>query len=143
MEPCIVLAPAAADHALAGMMAQLLRSNLDERPAKKDLLARMSGRVAMVYEDLGQAVTLRFARGRVDVDAGIVGIPDVTIRAESELVLAMSRMELEPRTGLPDPRGEVTKQVLDATRAGSLEVHGLLPSLPLVARLTRLLSVTA
>ena len=128
---------------MAGMLAQLIRANLDERPAKKATLARMRGRVALVFEDLGQAVTLRFERGRVTVDAGIVGIPDVTLRAESELVLALSRMELEPRSGLPDPRGEVTRQVLAATREGSLEVHGLLPSLPLVARLTRLLSVTA
>lgn len=127
---------------MAGMLAQLLRANLDERPEKKRTVARMSGRVALVFEDLAQSVTLLFRRGRVVVDAGIVGIPDVTVRAESELVLALSRMELEPRFGLPDPRGDVTKQVLRATQDGSLKVHGLLPSLPLVARLTRLLSVT-
>ena len=138
-----MLAPSAAEHPMAGMLAQLIRANLDERPAKKAMLARMAGRVALVFEDLDQCVTLRFGRGRVTVDAGIVGIPDVTVRAESELVLALSRMELEPRSGLPDPRGEVTREVIDATRAGRLQVHGLLPSLPLVARLTRLLSVTA
>ena len=143
MEPCIALAPGARRNGFASMLAQLVRQNLDERPAKKRTLSRMHGRVAIVVEDLELVVTLRFAGGHLHIHDGFYGIPDVTVRAPAEWVTKMSLMELEPRFGLPDPRGSVTREVADASRAGIVRVRGLLPCLPLMLRLTKLLAVTS
>lgn len=123
------------------MLAQLVRQNLEEKPTKARTLERMYGRVALVVTDLGMSVTLEFEGGSLTVHDGIVGIPDVTVRAESEWHTKMSLVELEPRFGLPDPRGQVAREVFDASRRGDVKIYGMLGSLGLMLRLTKLLSV--
>lgn len=141
LEPAIQLAPRAEDNGFAVMLAQLIRQNVDDRPEKKRALARMFGRVALVVSDLGLAVTLLFERGRLTIFDGIVGIPDVTVRAPSEWHTRMSLVELEPRFGLPDPRGAVAREVFEASRRGEVKVYGALSSPTLVLRLTQVMSV--
>ncbi len=141
MEPSIHLAPRAEENGYAVMVAQLLRQGLDERTAKKSTLAKMHGRVTLVVTDLGLTVTMVFDGGRVVVHDGFAGIPDVTVRAPSEWHTKMSLVELEPRLGLPDPRGAVTKEVLEASKRGEIQMHGMWTSLPLVLRMTKILSV--
>ena len=140
----IIMAPGANENGFASMLSTLIRQNLDERPEKLRSFERMAGRVTLVVEDLAMTVTMHFERGRMTVYDGVVGIPDVTVRAPSELVTQMSLMELEPRFKLlPDPRGENTKAILEASRLGKMEMHGTLTHLPLVLRLTQVMSVAA
>ena len=92
---------------------------------------------------LGDAVGDHVSEGGEDdhrVHAGIFGIPDMTVRAPSELIMQMSMIELLP-IGLPDPRGEVAQQLRDAEKRGDVRYYGLLPNLPLALRLTRIMSV--
>jgi hypothetical protein len=141
MEPCIELAPSAEDNGFAAMLAQLVRQNLDDHPDKKATFLRMRGRVALVVDDLGLSVTLVFDGGRLTIHDAVHGIPDATIRATSDYVMKMSLVELDARTGLPDPRGEVAREIVAASREGAIRVFGLLTSLFLLARLTRVMSV--
>lgn len=142
MTPVVELGPGADDNGFALMLAELIRQNLDDHPHKQRDFFKLSGRVAIVVEDAGVAVTLRFDAGRLTVHDGIVGIPDLTIRADSDDVTQMSLMELLPRVGLPDPRGSATKHVLRASREGRIRMYGALPNLPMVLRLTRIMSVS-
>ncbi len=141
MEPCIELAPGAEENGFAAMLATLVRQNLDDRPEKKATFLRMRGRVAIVIEDLGTAVTLVFDAGRLTVHDGIHGVPDATMRASSDYVMKMSLVEIDARTGLPSLDGEATREVLAASRRGDIRVFGALTSAGLLARLTRVMSV--
>jgi hypothetical protein len=141
MEPCIELAPGAEDNGFACMLAQLVRQNLDDHPDKKPTFLRMRGRVALVVEDLGLAVTLLFRDGRMSVHDGIHGIPDATVRTSSDSVMKMSLVELDARTGLPSPEGEVARELFAASKRGAIRVFGLLTSFMLLVRLTRVMSV--
>ncbi len=143
MEPAIHLAPRAEHNGFASMLATLVRQNIDERPEKKQTLLKMRGRVALVVVDLDMTVTLHFEGGRLTVHDGVVGIPDLTIRADSEWHTQMSLVEIHGRTGLPDPRGEVMKSILTASRSGAIEMFGMWRSFPLALRLTQVLSVSA
>lgn len=140
-EPAIELAPGAEDNGFATMLAELIRQNVDDHPEKKRDLARLVGRVALVAEDSGISVTLRFDGGRLTVHDGIWGIPDVTIRAPGEDLMKMSLVELRGRLRLPDPRGENTREVMRAQREGRVRIYGMWPNLPLLVRLTRVMSV--
>ncbi|MCA9532006.1 MAG: SCP2 sterol-binding domain-containing protein [Myxococcales bacterium] len=147
MEPLIQLAPGAEQSGLATMLAKLLRQNLDDHPDKRARVATMAGRVTLIATDLattagGGAVTLRFDRGRVEVGAGTVGVPDVVVRTRSETLMQMSLVELGPK-GLPDPRGDGTRAMIAATRRGDIEEHGALGHLALVLGLTEVMSVQA
>lgn len=141
MEPCIELAPGTESNAFADMLAQLVRQNLDDHPDKKGAFLQMRGRVALVVEDLGVAVTLSFGGGKLSVHDGIHGIPDATMRTTSDYIMKMSLIELDPRTGLPNPKGAVAREIWNASRRGEIRVFGLLTSLGLLARLTRVMSV--
>jgi hypothetical protein len=146
MEPIVELAPGTEDHGLAGMLAGLVRQNLDDHQSKRPAFHRLAGRVAIVADDADAAVTLHFGGGRLTVHEGIVGIPDLTIRAPTEDITRLSSLEmlglLGDRWAIPDPRGEVTREIVRRSMARRIQVHGLLANLPLMLRLARVMSVS-
>jgi hypothetical protein len=150
----VVLAPGAEENGLAIMLGDLVRQNLEAKPRKMADFDALEGRVAIVADDADVALTLVFRRGskrggvgHLSIHDGIVGIPDVTIRGPSEAILALSNMPLRTPLGLPfpgrgDPDGQ--KTVRDLSRAmfeGKLHFYGMLFHLPLVMKLTRVMSV--
>ncbi len=136
----IELAPGAGDNGLAIMMATMMSQNLEDHPDRRSAFDRMIGRIAIVAEDAGVALTMELSGGRVIVHDGIVGIPDLTIRGSSEIIADMSRMETG-RFGLPDPRGEVNRAIARALRERQLRVYGLPAALPLLARFGKVLAI--
>jgi hypothetical protein len=137
----IELTPGAQNNGLATMVAGLILQNLQDRPDKRGDFARLRGRVGIVAEDAGVALTLEFAGNMLTVHDGIAGVPDMTVRAQSDDILQMSLLELTPRFGLPDLRGEALRQIASKSRRGQVRVFGALLHLPMLLRLTRLLSV--
>jgi hypothetical protein len=85
--------------------------------------------------------------GRLTIHDGIVGIPDVTIRGPSEAIMALSNMPLATPLGLPLPSPgdaeaiKTVREVASAMRAGKLHFYGMVLHLPLVMKLTRVMSV--
>jgi hypothetical protein len=143
----IELAPGAEDNGLATMLADLVRQNLEAKPHKAADFEALAGTVSIVADDAEVALTLRFDGGRLTIHDGIVGIPDVTIRGTSETILALSNMPLTTPLAIPvpDPRDKeavkTVKSVIDAMRSKQFHVYGMLFHLPLVMRLTRLMSI--
>lgn len=144
----VTLAPGAEENGLAMMLRDLVQQNLEAKPHKKGDFAALAGSVSIVADDADVALTMRFERGgKCIIHDGIVGIPDVTIRGPSEAVLALSNMPLATRLGLPipDPRDreavKTVRTVMGAMREGKLHVYGMAFHLPLVMRLTKVMSI--
>ena len=147
MKPNVKLAPGADANGLAVMMCDLVGQNLESKPHKMRDFAAISGSVSIVAEDAEVALTLRFRTGELTIYDGIVGIPDVTIRGPSDAIIAMSNIPLTKRLGLPiasrkDKAGqEVLKDVQAAMKSGALHAYGMLFHVPMMLRLTRVMSV--
>ena len=148
MSPDVSLAPGAEENGLAMMLRDLVTQNLEGKPHKMGDFEALAGSIAIVADDADVALTMRFeAGGKLRIHDGIVGIPDVTIRGPSEAVLAMSNMPLATRLGLPipDPRDheavKTVKLVMGAMREGKLHVYGMAIHLPMMMRLTKVMSV--
>jgi len=143
----IELAPGAEENGLATMLADLVRQNLESKPHKKNDFAALDGVVAIVADDADVALTLRFDSGRLRIHDGIVGIPDVTIRGSSDTILALSNMPLLGKLGLPIPHPKdkeavkLVRGVMDALKSGAFHIYGAAFHLPLLMRLTRVMSV--
>jgi hypothetical protein len=143
----IRLAPGAEDNGLASMLADLVRQNLEAKPHKQGDFRALAGSFSIVADDADVALTLRFDHGKLLIHDGIVGIPDVTIRGGSDTIMALSNMPLLTRFGLPipNPRDKegvlVARGVMDAMRKGTFHVYGMLFHLPMMMRLTRVMSV--
>ena len=147
MKPDIVLSPGAEDNGLATMLADLVRQNLEAKPHKKGDFNALVGSVSIVADDAEVALTLRFESGRLTIHDGIVGIPDVTIRGPSDTILALSNMPLTTPLGLPIPKPrdheaiQTVRSVFEAMRGGKFHIYGLAFHLPMLMRLTRVMSV--
>jgi hypothetical protein len=148
MEPDVQLAPGAEDNGLAMMLRDLVKQNIEAKPHKKGDFEAMSGSISIVADDADVALTMRFeAGGKLTIHDGIVGIPDVTIRGPSDAVLALSNMPLATRLGLPIPNPRDTesvkavKLVMSAMREGKLHMYGMAFHLPMMMRLTKVMSV--
>jgi hypothetical protein len=143
----ITLAPGAEDNGLAVMLADLLRQNLESKPHKLRDMKAITGRIAIVADDAEVAMTLRFDGGNLIVYDGIVGIPDVSVRASSDVILALSNMPLTTRFALPFPSfrdrdgAKVLREVLAAMRSGGMKVHGGALHASMMLHLTRVMSV--
>src|SRR4029077_5554385 len=104
-ESRIELAPGAENNGLAGMLCALILQNLNDKPKKRDDFAKLRGRIAIVAEDAAVSLTLVFEGNMLTIYDGIVGVPDVTVRADSDDIVQLSLVELTPFLGLPNPRG--------------------------------------
>lgn len=140
-ESRIELAPGAENNGLAAIMSSLILQNLNDKPEKRGDFAKLRGRVAIVAEDAGVSLTMVFGGNMLTVHDGIVGVPDVTVRANSDDIVQLSLVELTRLFALPNLRGEATRQIMDKSRRGEVRVFGGLLHLPLVLRLTRLMSI--
>jgi hypothetical protein len=156
----VQLAPGAEENGLAVMLGDLVRQNLEAKPHKRADFDALEGRVAIVADDADVALTMVFdagdadgdgptgdAGGRLTIHSGVVGIPDVTIRGPAEAVIALSNMPLTTPLGLPFPaRGDAegqktVRELTRAVREGRLHFYGMFLHLPLVTKLTRVMSV--
>lgn len=123
------------------MLHQLLKQNLEDHPHKARDFFRLLGRVAIIVEDAGVSLTLEFDSGLLTLHDGVVGIPDMTIRAGSADIMQMSLIELVPVLGIPDLRKENAKAAIQAQKSGQVRTYGTLSNIPMMIRLTRLMSV--
>jgi hypothetical protein len=148
--PEVVLAPGAEENGLAIMLGDLVRQNLEAKPKKIADFDALDGRVSIVADDADVALTMVFARrsvGTLTIHDGIVGIPDVTIRGPADAILALSNMPLATSLGLPlpapgDPAAQKTvRDLVRSMRDGKLHFYGMLLHMPLVMKLTRVMSV--
>ncbi|MBI5536222.1 MAG: SCP2 sterol-binding domain-containing protein [Deltaproteobacteria bacterium] len=147
MTPQIDLAPGTEANGMAMMIADLVRQNLELKPHKCADFESLTGTVAIVAEDAEVALTIRFEHGHAVVHDGIVGIPDVTIRGDSESVLTMSNLPIHPYFNAPvvlpgDREGwAVLRGMLSSLLSRKLRIQGAILHLPLMLRLARVMSV--
>ena len=142
----IALAPGADENGLAVMLCELVRQNLETNPHKVPDFEALSGVVAIVAEDAEVSLTLCFDRGDLRVYGGVMGVPDVVIYGTSDTIMALSNMPLT-KSGLPIPRRgdkegqELVRSVIRALRNRSFRIQGMFRHLPLLMRLTKVMSV--
>lgn len=143
----IELASGAEANGFAVMLGDLVRQNLEAKPHKRKDLAALQGNVAIVVEDADVALTLCFDHGTLTIRDGVSGIPDATIRGDADSVIAMSNVPLSRLLGIPwaNPRDknevESLKTFIDASVKGRVHVHARLGAIPMLGRLTRIMSV--
>jgi hypothetical protein len=141
-EPAIEFFPGASDLPFATIMVDLIRANLADHPQKRRDFDAMQGRVALVAEDAGLSITLRFQGGRLSVHRGLHGIPDLVVRGPSSALIDLSRLPPHPRFKfLPDLGSDVARALGTALRQRSLRIYGLLGHGGLGLRFARVLSI--
>ncbi len=123
----------------AGILADLLTANLTRRPEKRAVFETMRGAVAIDLTDIEAAATLFFAGGKLRIEAGIAGSPEIVIRTTSDRVMDLNALRIVG--GLPWYFDGAGRRVLGHLFAGRLKISGMFFHLALLTRLTKILSV--
>ena len=143
MEPVIDLSPGAEHDPLARSFAEIVRANV-ARDWQKSEFTRLRGSAAIVADDAGTALTLRFDFGRLTIHEGLVGTPDITIRGTTNELEALTRLRFGTPLKLPvgSENGGPAEliSVLRALRTRRLKIYGLTFHPRFVVRLLRVLS---
>ncbi len=129
----------ATDVPFAGILADLLTANLTQRPEKREVFEKMQGAVAIELTDIETAVTLVFAEGKLRIEAGIAGSPEIFIRTTSDRVMDLNALKIVG--GLPWYFDEAGRNVLGHLFAGRLKISGMFVHVALLTRLTKIMSV--
>lgn len=140
------MAPGTEDNPLAGRLADLIRDNVSHFDSKARDFARLRGSAALVINDAGTALTLRFDFGRLTLHDGVIGVPEVTILGDGRVVEELARLPISRRWRLPiaergdAPAREARRALLRALRGGKLKVYGWIVHVRFVMRLLNVLS---
>lgn len=123
----------------ASILADLLGSNLAQRPEKKAVFDRMRGAVAIELADIEAAVTLTFAGGKLRMEDGILAGAALIIRTTSERVMDLNALTIVG--GLPWYFDGAGLKVVGHLLTGRLKIAGMFFHPVLLTRLTKIMSV--
>ncbi len=121
------------------VITDLLSSNLQQKQKKMKTFQNMFGVVAMNLPDIEAAITLIFAGGKVRIEPGIVGKPDLIINSSSEKIISLNAINI--KFGLPYYFDEAGMTVLKQLLSGELKIQGMFTHPILLTRLTKVMSV--
>lgn len=102
-------------------------------------ISRRSIRWESFSIDIEAAVTLVFAGGKLRIEEGIAGSPEIVIRTTSDCVMDLNALKIV--VGLPWYLDEAGRRVLGHLFAGRLKISGMFVHLALLTRLTKIMSV--
>jgi hypothetical protein len=121
------------------IIADLLLANLQQKPKKRATFKNMFGKVALNLPDIEAAVTLIFAGGRLRIEPGILGQPDLIINSSSENIISLNAIHI--KFGLPYYFDEAGLNVFKQLLNGDLKIQGLFTHPLLLTRFTKIMSV--
>ena len=125
---------------MAAMLAGLITANVEQHPERWDDFHKLSGTsVSIEVPDIEEALTLTFAGDDLVVRSGKRGRPAVSIRADSEVVMALNLLKEGP-LGMPNYFDENGRNVVRALLSGKLKIGGMW-RVDTLNRVTRLFSV--
>jgi hypothetical protein len=129
----------AQDLPFSSIIEELIAGNVAKSPAKQNIYKKMKGVVAIDLPDIEAAVTLIFGQGKLIIEAGINGNPDIIIKTSYDLVMDLNMINI--RWGLPYYFDEAGRRVLGHILSGRLKIKGMFFHTVLLTRLTIIMSV--
>lgn len=137
--PSIILAASESANGLASMLSELLRQNLEQKPARLPDFRALQCRVGISAPDIELALTMAFSRGALIIHNDLQPPFDILVIGDSESILDISRLPV--RFGLPDFSSEVGLSLLKRMKSRQLVIRGMFRHFLSLVRLTRIMSV--
>ncbi|MBC7248037.1 MAG: SCP2 sterol-binding domain-containing protein [Actinobacteria bacterium] len=134
----ISLGTGAEEVPLAGMLADMLKANL-EKPEKLNDFNKLKARVLIHAEDAEAKITMDFDRGRLVVYGGEVGKPNISISTDAATLLDLANIKI--KFGLPWYFDETGLGVVKKLLKRELKIKGMFTHLGALTRLTKVMSL--
>lgn len=135
----VKLAEGAGEVGLALMLQDLISQNLEQNPHKLKDFNRLKMAFGLRVFDAEVEMSMLFVDGYLHLHPGIHPQTKVLIEIETELVMAMSNLQI--KGGMPYYFDETGMEVLKAIISRRIKIKGMFAHFPSMVRLTRVLSV--
>lgn len=135
----ITLEKGAEEVGLAVMVADLIRQNIEAKPAKKKYLNKLSKNVSINAVDAGVSITLKFAKGKLTISGSEDKNAHVKITTDSQTILDLSAIKII--AGIPWFFDSTGLKVIKKMLTGKLKIKGMLAHLLTILNLMKLFSV--
>ncbi|MBU1670878.1 MAG: hypothetical protein KKF41_11875 [Actinobacteria bacterium] len=135
----ITLAPDVGDAGMAVMMAEMIRTNLKDKPDRVKDFNKLDGYVWITADDADTEMTMLFDGGSLKVYPGKVGYPMLQISTDSSTLLDLANIQI--RFGLPYYFDEVGRMVLKKLLKGELKIKGMFAHNLALTHMTKVISV--
>lgn len=134
----VKLAPGAEEVAMAVMLADMLKANL-EKPEKLKDFNKLKARVYIHAVDAETEITMDFDRGSLTVYGGKEGSPDISIETDAATLLDLANINI--KYGMPWYFDETGMAVVKKLLRKELRIKGMFTRLGALTRLTKIMSL--
>ncbi|MDD3717888.1 MAG: SCP2 sterol-binding domain-containing protein [Actinomycetota bacterium] len=134
----VKLAPGAEEVAMAVMISDMLKANI-EKPEKLKDFNKLKARVYIQAKDAETEMTMVFDRGSLTVYGGKEGNPDISIITDAATLLDLANINI--KYGMPWYFDETGMAVVKKLLKGELKLQGMLTHYFALNRLTKIMSL--
>ena len=134
----VKLAPGAEEVAMAVMLSDMLKANL-EKPEKLKDFNRLKARVYIHAVDSETEITMDFDRGSLTVYGGKEGKPDLSIETDASSLLDLANLKI--KYGMPWYFDETGLGVVKKLLRRELKIKGMFTHLGALTRLSKIMSL--
>jgi hypothetical protein len=134
----ISLAPSAEEVPMAGMLAEMLRANL-EKPEKMKVFNTLKARVFLSAEDAETSMTMDFNKGKLTVYGGEEGKPDISIITDAATLLDLANINI--KMGMPYYFDKAGREVVKKLLKGDLKIKGMITHIGALTKVTKVMSL--
>ncbi len=133
------MAPGAEENGMAVMLAEMIKTNIGNKPARQKDFDKLNATVWITAEDADVRMTMVFNRGSLTVHDGHVGRPTLSIATDSATLLDLANIDI--RYGMPWYFDETGMNVVRKLLKRELKIKGMLTHTMALTHLTKIMSI--
>lgn len=138
-EPDIKMAPGAEDAGMASMLAEMIKTNLKNKPERLKDFNKLKGTIWITAEDADVDMTMNFDRGSLTVHASKVGKPILSISTDSSTLMDLANINI--KFGMPYYFDETGRMVIKKLLKKELKIKGMFTHTMALTHMTKIMSV--
>lgn len=135
----ITMAPGAEEAGMAVMLADMIKTNLENKPDKEKDFNALKGNIYIQAEDAEVDMTMAFDKGNLTVYGGKVGNPIISIATDSTSLLELANISI--KMGMPYYFDETGREIIKKLLKRELKIKGMFTHTIALTRLTKVMSV--
>ncbi|HEY5530943.1 MAG TPA: SCP2 sterol-binding domain-containing protein [Candidatus Anoxymicrobiaceae bacterium] len=135
----INIAPGAEENGMAVMLAEMIKTNLGNKPERLKDFHKLNGTIWISATDAEVDMSMEFKHGALTVRDGKVGKPILVIATDSSTLLDLANINI--KMGLPYYFDETGRMVIKKLLSRELKIKGLVMHTMALTHMTKIMSV--
>lgn len=135
----VQMAPGAEENGMAVMLAEMIKTNIGNRPERRKDFDKLNATVWITAEDAEVEMTMVFDRGSLTVHDGRAGRASLQIATDSATLLDLANINI--KYGMPWYFDETGMSVVRKLLKKELKIKGMFTHIAALTHLTKIMSV--